>query len=135
MLFRSELSLAAINVLSANDKGFVLMIEGGAIDWANHANQKGRMIEEQIDFNNAVGSVIAWVEKNGGWDNNLVVVASDHECGYLLGPNDGDNNPNTNPIINKGKGHVPDMKYNSGNHTNMLVPVYAKGSGAELFTS
>ncbi len=130
----AELSIAAINVLSSNNNGFVLMIEGGAIDWANHANQKGRMIEEQIDFNDAVDAVIAWVEKNGGWDENLVVVTSDHECGYLLGPDGDDNNPNTNPIINKGKGQVPDMKYNSGNHTNMLVPVYAKGAGSDMFT-
>jgi alkaline phosphatase len=130
----SELSLAAINVLKKNTNGFVAMIEGGAIDWANHANQKGRMIEEQIDFNNAVESVIAWVENNGGWEDNLVVVTSDHECGYLLGPNANDNKPTTNPIINNGKGNVPGMAYNSGNHTNMLVPLYAKGAGAELFS-
>jgi len=130
----SELSLAAINVLKQNNNGFVAMIEGGAIDWANHANQKGRMIEEQIDFNNTVDSVLAWVEKNGGWDNNLVIVTSDHECGYLLGPNDNDNKPTTNPVVNNGKNVVPGMKYNSGNHTNMLIPLYAKGAGAEMFS-
>lgn len=130
----SELSTAALNVLNQNDKGFVVMIEGGAIDWANHANQKGRMIEEQIDFNKTVDAVIKWVEANGGWENNLVVVTSDHECGYLLGEKDGDNKFTTNPIVNKGKGNVPGMKYNSGDHTNMLVPVYAKGAGAEVLS-
>lgn len=128
-----ESSKAALNVLSKKDNGFFLMIEGGAIDWANHANQKGRMIEEQIDFNNTVDAVIAWVEANGGWDNNLIIVTSDHECGYLLGEKDNDNNPNTNPVKNNGKGNVPGIKYNSGNHTNMLVPIYAKGAGAEIF--
>ena len=129
-----ELSLAAINVLSQNPNGFVLMIEGGAIDWAGHANQKGRLIEEQIDFVNAVDSVIAWVEANGGWDENLVIVTADHETGYLLGPNAGDNKPTTNPMVNNGQGNVPGMVFNSGNHTNMLVPFYAKGVGSELFS-
>jgi len=128
-----ELSMAALNVLSKNDEGFVVMIEGGAIDWANHANQKGRMIEEQIDFNQTVDAVIEWVEANGGWENNLVVVTSDHECGYLLGELDNDNRFTTNPIVNNGVGQVPGMKYNSGQHTNMLVPMYAKGSGSEIF--
>lgn len=130
----AELSTAALNVLAQNEKGFVVMIEGGAIDWANHANQKGRMIEEQIDFNKTVDAVIKWVEANGGWENNLVVVTSDHECGYLLGEKDGDNKFTTNPIVNNGKGNVPGMKYNSGDHTNMLVPVYAKGAGAEVIS-
>lgn len=129
----SELSRAALNVLAKNNKGFVVMIEGGAIDWANHANQKGRMIEEQTSFNETVDAVISWVESNGGWDNNLVVVTSDHECGYLLGEKDGDNKFTTNPVENKGKGKVPGMKYNSDQHTNMLVPVYAKGAGSEVF--
>jgi len=128
-----ELSIAALNVLKKKPDGFVVMIEGGAIDWANHANQKGRMIEEQTGFNNTVDAVISWVENNGGWENNLVVVTSDHECGYLLGEKDGDNKFTTNPVINKGKNEVPGMKYNSGQHTNMLVPVYAKGAGSEVF--
>ncbi len=129
-----ELSLAAINVLKKNSNGFVVMIEGGAIDWANHANQKGRMIEEQIDFNNTIDSIVSWVEKNGGWEDNLVIVTSDHECGYLLGPNANDNKPTTNPIFNNGIGNVPGMQYNSVNHTNMLIPLYAKGAGAEMFS-
>lgn len=129
-----QLSLAALNVLNKNTNGFAIMIEGGAIDWANHGNQKGRMIEEQIDFNNTVDSVVAWVDRNGGWDNNLVLVTSDHECGYLLGSKDGDNKPTTNPITSNGIGQVPNMKYNSTNHTNMLVPIYAKGAGAEVLS-
>ena len=131
-----EMSTAALEVLNnENNKGFFIMIEGGAIDWANHANAAGRMIEEMIDFNAAVDEVIAWVEKNGGWDENLVIVTTDHECGYVLGPdtqNETVNNPIDNPIINNGKGNMPGLSYNSLQHTNMLCPVYAKGAGAEL---
>lgn len=130
----SQLATAALNVLNQNAEGFVVMIEGGAIDWANHANQKGRMIEEQTDFNQTVDAVVEWVEAHGGWENNLVVVTSDHECGYLLGEKEGDNKFTTNPIVNNGKGNVPGMKYNSGDHTNMLVPFYAKGAGSQVFS-
>ena len=35
---------AAINCLDDNPNGFYLMIEGGAIDWANHGNLPARMM-------------------------------------------------------------------------------------------
>ncbi len=132
----AEMSMAAINVLdNNNENGFFVMIEGGAIDWANHDNNAGRMIEEMIDLNNTIDAVIAWIEANGGWDNNLLIYTSDHECGYFIGPNHQNqtvNNPVDNPIVDNGLGNMPGYSYNSPNHTNMLVPVYAKGAGAEL---
>ncbi len=133
-----ELSQAALNVLNQNQKGFYLMIEGGAVDWCNHANQLGIMIEEQRDFNMAVDSVIAWIEKNSNWEETLLIVTGDHECGYLLGPdhkNQTDNSPVTNPIIDKGIAKIPGHSYHSGNHTNQLIPLYAKGAGSELYKS
>lgn len=128
-----EMTLAAINVLDDNPEGFFLMVEGGAIDWANHDSHTGRMIEEQNDFNLAVDAVVQWVENHGGWNENLLIVTSDHECGYITGPIPNDASPHTNPIINHGKGAMPGMRYNSGSHTNMLVPFFAKGAGSELF--
>lgn len=132
----SQMSLSALNVLSRNENGFYLMIEGGAIDWCNHANQLGIMIEEQRDFNKAVDAVISWIEKNSSWDETLLVVTGDHECGYLLGPdhkNKTDNNPLTNSIVDNGKGKIPGHSYHSGQHTNQLIPLYAKGAFAEKF--
>ncbi len=128
------MSKGALNVLNNNPNGFVLMIEGGAIDWAAHANDIARVIEEQTEFNHTVDSVIAWVEANGGWEQNLVIVTGDHECGYLTGPN----YPGTDlvanyDVVDNGAGVLPGYKFNSGNHTNTLIPIYAKGSGSELF--
>lgn len=132
----AQMTLGAINVLNANPNGFTVMIEGGAVDWAGHANQKDRVIEEQTDFNEAVDAIIAWVEANGGWEENLVIVTGDHETGYLTGPN----YPGTDlvanyDIVNMGAGVLPNMKFNSGNHTNALIPLYAKGKGSERFAS
>ena len=59
----ATMTKGALNVLDNDKDGFVLMIEGGAIDWAAHANQTGRTIEEEMDFNASVEAVIAWVEQ------------------------------------------------------------------------
>jgi len=123
----SELSLAALNILDNNPNGLFLMIEGGAIDWANHANQAARLIEEQNDFNKAVESVIGWVEASSGWDETLLIVTGDHECGLITGPGGSLN------VVDNGAGVMPGMEYHSGGHTNMLIPMFAKGAGAEMF--
>lgn len=123
----------ALNVLNNNPNGFFLMVEGGAIDWACHDNDLGRMIEEIADFNDAVKSVVDWIEKNSNWDETLLVVTGDHETGYITGPTRDDNNLQTNPIINNGKGKLPKVRWNSENHSNSLVPVYIKGNDRNYF--
>ncbi len=81
----AESTTAALNVLSRNPNGFVLMIEGGAVDWAGHTNIMDDMIGEQRDFDAAVQAVIDFINSTPGvtWNNTLVIVTSDHECGYL----------------------------------------------------
>ena len=134
----TEMTLAAINILDDNSNGFVLMAEGGAIDWVAHNNILHRTIEEQIDFNNAVDEACKWVEKNSSWNETLFIVTADHETGYLVGP--GSNNGETNnttelwkPIKNNGKGKMPSVEWFSKDHTNSLVPFYAKGKGSTKF--
>lgn len=123
-----SMTKGALNVLDNNEEGFFLMIEGGAIDWAGHANQSGRLIEEQIDFNNSVNTVCKWVEENSNWGETLVIVTGDHETGYLTGTAG-----TYDKVANNGKGHMPTMAWNSTDHTNQLIPLFAKGQGAELF--
>ena len=85
----ATMSTGALNVLNKNSKGFFLMIEGGAVDWANHANQLDRMIEEEMDFNASVQAVVDWVTNNSSWADTLLIVTADHECGDLWGPTPG----------------------------------------------
>jgi alkaline phosphatase len=129
----AEMTRGALNMLSQNETGFFVMIEGGAIDWAGHDNRLGRMIEEQIDFNQAVQAAIEWVEQYSSWDETLIIVTSDHETGYLTGPDHPD--PVKQDVINQGQGNLPLAKWNSDGHTNMLVPFYAKGPGAKVMKS
>jgi alkaline phosphatase len=126
-----EMTKAALNILDNDPDGFMLMVEGGAVDWASHANQSGRMIEEQIDFNNAVQAVVDWVKANSNWGETLIIVTGDHECGYLTGPG---SDPTWEPIVNYGASTLPGMEWHSGDHTNSLIPFFAKGDAARLFT-
>jgi alkaline phosphatase len=128
----AEMSKAALNILDNDKDGFFLMIEGGAIDWASHDNQSGRMIEEEIDFNHAVEAVVNWIEKNDNWNETLLIVTADHECGFLTGPG---SNPLRTEIVNNGKGNVPGMEWHSDIHTNNIIPFFAKGPSAMQFTS
>jgi len=133
----ADLSLAALNVLNQRDTGFFLMIEGGAVDWAGHANQKERMIEEQMDFDAAVEAVVRWVEANSTWDETLLIVTGDHETGCLWGPNSGTVNgsPVWNEIVDKGPGVLPGMEFHSKDHTNSLVPLFARGGDTAYLIS
>jgi len=127
-----EMSKAALNVLDNDPDGFVLMIEGGAVDWAAHSNYPGRTIEERIDFNHAVEAVLGWVQRNSNWGETLLIVTGDHETGYLWGPGSGV--PATwVPLVNNGAGVQPGMQFDSPNHTNSLVPLWAKGDAGRLF--
>lgn len=123
-----DMSLASLQCLNLNKKGFFVMIEGGAVDWAAHSNHSGRMIEELIEFNQTVDSVVNWVETNSNWDETLLIVTADHETGYLTG-----NAGFYSRIEPKSKGEMPDMIWNSSSHTNVLIPLFAKGNGSELF--
>ena len=134
----SDISLAALNVLDNDPDGFYLMIEGGAIDWACHANHGPRLVEEAVDLEKAIKAVCEWVEKNSSWDETLVVITADHETGYLTGPESGEKITASGetrsvftPLQSNGAGNMPEFEFHSGGHSNSLVPVFAKGAAAE----
>lgn len=121
----TDLSLGALNVLRNNPRGYFLMIEGGAIDWAGHDNRTARSIEETSDFMAAVEAVGKWVEKNSSWDKTLLIVTADHETGFINGPSDRDIVP-----LTQDRNGTIHMRWLSDEHTNQLVPFFVKGAGA-----
>ena len=130
----ATMAKGALNVLDADRDGLFLMIEGGAIDWANHANQSGRLVEESSDFLRAIAAVNRWVEAKSSWDETLLIVTADHESGYLAGAGAGaGSNPNWTMLTGRA-GSVPAMSWHSGGHTSQLVPFYARGSAATSFS-
>lgn len=123
----AEMVKGGLNVLDNNPAGFFLMAEGGAIDWANHENNGVRMLEEMKSFRDAVDTVISYIERYSSWEETLLIITADHECGNLWG-----GKPFT-PVKDNGIGVMPGIQYNSHDHTNSLVPFYAKGSSSDEF--
>ena len=64
-----------------NDKGFFMMVEGGKIDWACHANDAGSTIHDTLALADAVQVAIDFAAKHP--DETLILVTGDHETGGL----------------------------------------------------
>jgi alkaline phosphatase len=64
-----------------NDKGFFMMVEGGKIDWAAHSNDGATVIQEVIDFDNAIKVALEFYKKYP--EQTLIVITADHETGGL----------------------------------------------------
>jgi alkaline phosphatase len=95
-----------------------------------HANNIGRTIEEKMEFDEAVEAVSTYLDANtagNNWSNTLVIVTGDHDH-LLLGP-ESDMIP-YQPLVDRGAGHVPGHKWQHTGHSNQLVPLYARGPGA-----
>lgn len=71
----AEMSAAAIDQMKDHDNGFVLMIEGGKVDWAAHANDIAALIHDQLAFDEAVKTAIDFAEKD---KETLVIITTDH---------------------------------------------------------
>lgn len=77
-----EMTDVALQVLRKNPQGFVLMVEGAHIDKQSHLMDADRVIDEVIEFDNAVGVVKRFAEEAG---DTIVVALADHECaGFSL---------------------------------------------------
>jgi len=71
----AEMSAAAIDQMKDHKNGFVLMIEGGKVDWAAHANDIAALIHDQLAFDEAVKTAIDFAEKD---KETLVIITTDH---------------------------------------------------------
>jgi alkaline phosphatase len=113
-----DAATTALNILSNNENGFFLMIEGSQIDWGGHENNTDYIIQETLDFDRTIGKVLDFAEKDG---NTLVIITADHETGGMS--------------INGGniKEGTVDAEYTTTNHSGVMVPVFAFGPGSEEF--
>lgn len=69
-----------IEVLN-NDTGFFMMVEGGKIDWACHANDAAATITDTVAMDEAVGKAVEFYNEHP--DETLILVTGDHETGGL----------------------------------------------------
>jgi alkaline phosphatase len=115
----SEMTRKAIETLSMNKKGFILMIEGSMIDWAAHENNFDYVTAEMRDMDKAVGVALEYASSN---PNTLLVVTADHETGGLT--------------LTGGNvaGRQAEAKFSGESHTAVMVPVFSYGPGAAGFS-
>lgn len=64
-----------------NETGFFMMVEGGKIDWACHANDAAATITDTIALDEAVAKAVEFYNEHP--DETLILVTGDHETGGL----------------------------------------------------
>jgi len=114
----------AIEILSQDPDGFFLMVEGGQIDWAAHANDAEHVISDVLGFDTAIYEGIEYASTN---PNVLLIVTADHETGGMSVGLDpiGDINED-GPFI------MPDstpfyVNWTTTGHTGIDIPTTAQG--------
>lgn len=75
-----EMTKKAIDVLSKNNKGFFLMVEGSEIDWAAHANDPVGIVSDVKAFDRAVKVAKNFADKN---KDTVIIIAADHGTGGI----------------------------------------------------
>jgi hypothetical protein len=98
--------------LGNDPDGFFLLVEGGRIDHACHANDLPRCVSEMLAFDAAVKRVGEWAQGRG---DTLILVLADHETGGL------------SVLTDYGEGLLPEVLWTTGGHTDTPVPLYGRG--------
>lgn len=70
----TNMTLKAIDILNHNSKGYVLVVEGGLIDYAHHRGNARKALDETASFSDAIQAA---VEKTNPQET-LIIVTSDH---------------------------------------------------------
>lgn len=70
----TQMTRAAITALSANPRGYVLMVEAGRIDHGHHAGKAELALDDTVAFDAAIAAAIEMVDL----EETLVLVTADH---------------------------------------------------------
>jgi alkaline phosphatase len=108
---------AALAVLDGDPQGFFLMVENEGSDTEAHGNvERDLLVPEMLDFDDAVRVALEYQARH---PETLIVVTADHETGGI----------SLNPDLDR---NVV-IGYSTGDHTAAMVPLFARGPGAERF--
>ena len=76
----AEMTTKAIQMLSKNRKGYVLMVEAGRIDHAHHGGNARRALQDTVALNQALKAAMDAVNLR----DTLIVVTSDHSHAFTM---------------------------------------------------
>jgi len=129
--YLSDMSLKALNFLKKKENPFIAVIESSQIDWEGHsANHRG-IVAEMNDFNSTLNSILNWAEDDG---ETLVIVTADHETGgYAITPQWNNLSWDYDSLGGSFYNGVKE-KESTLSHTGTMVPIFAFGPGANVFT-
>ncbi|WP_342325620.1 alkaline phosphatase [Kosakonia sp. BYX6] len=121
----------AIDLLSKNEKGFFLQVEGASIDKQDHAANPCGQIGETVDLDEAVQKALAFAKKDG---NTLVIVTADHAHASQIIPPD-TKAPGLSQLLNTKDGAVMGITYGNSEeesmeHTGTQIRIAAYGPHA-----
>lgn len=114
----TKLTEVALKYLTSQNKPFVLLVESEEMDAASHKNDSRRVLNGLKSIQQTLANVLDFSKKHG---ETLVIYTADHETGGLAAVADFGNYPNLQ------------IKWSTKNHTAAVVPLFAKGPGAEYF--
>ncbi|HEY4467072.1 MAG TPA: alkaline phosphatase [Klebsiella sp.] len=111
----AQMTEKAIDLLSRNEKGFFLQVEGASIDKQDHAANPCGQIGETVDLDEAVQKALAFAKKEG---NTLVIVTADHAHASQIIPAD-TKAPGLTQALNTKDGSVMVMSYGNSEEESM----------------
>jgi alkaline phosphatase len=107
----------ALDRVSANPKGFFLLVEEEGIDGSSHNNNSSDLSKALRSFDEAVGIGLDFAAQH---PDTLVLVLGDHETGGLR--------------IDETRSGKFRMEWSTAEHTATQIPVFSLGPGSERFT-
>jgi alkaline phosphatase len=113
----AEMTEAALEILDRNPNGFFTMIEASQPDWRGHDNRPlDEVTAEMLDFDQAIRVALEYQARR---PETLIVITADHETGGLS-------------LVQDRSGAL-EARYTTTSHTGSMIPLFARGPGAERF--
>jgi alkaline phosphatase len=121
----------ALEILAADPDGFLLVVEGGRIDHAEHGNDISDAIGDFFAFDAAIGHAMEYQKQ----DSTLtIVVTADHDTGGPAITATESGYPSYEDLEALAGQDCKFVGWVSGDHTGTMVPVFASGPGAGEFS-
>ncbi len=76
-----DITAGAAGLLSADGKGFLLVVSAGSIDYFNHRNDAASALREMQNFESVIDAALKFASRHP--EETLIVITSDHESGEL----------------------------------------------------
>ncbi len=122
----AQITEKAIEILNKQQKGllkeksgFILVVEGGRIDWGCHNNNANTMTKQLLLFDQAVKVAADFANKD---KQTLLLVFADHETGGLT------------ILSGDPEKKNPEIGWSTKSHTASPIVLYAFGPKADTFT-